>query len=371
MDTIPVTSRPTRSTDRAASSVATTDTLEGMLALEQIAERLSASTLVPLAYQRIQRKERAGKDAQFTQNPSGVSNCMIALDIANRLGMQALMVMQHLYVIDGKPTWSAQMVIASINSSGRFSPLRFVSEERGERVIEYTERVWNRQIDGWDRIPKTVTVNDFAVKAVSTGPSGEEYEGPWVSLEMAVQEGWFQRNDSKWRSPDMARVMARYRAAAFFGRLYAPERLLGLPMEDEVRDIIDVTASATHEFAPASDNNQSEAKIVGDASVATETRTVEEVVAEPTPKADASPGIETAAPTRGKPATEAPKAEEGREAPLISEGQVRVINNTLDRKGISAADLCIALDIDSVPALPKSRVNEALSWIEKAPKSDQ
>jgi hypothetical protein len=31
--------------------------------------------------------------------------------------------------------------------------------------------------------------------------------------------------------------MIRYRAATFFGRLYAPDLLLGMPTADEVRDI--------------------------------------------------------------------------------------------------------------------------------------
>lgn len=371
MENIPVTSRPSQAMQRAQSAIASTDTLEGMHALAQIAERLSASTLVPLAYQSVQRKERAGKATEVTQNPSGVSNCMIALDIANRLGMPPLMVMQHLFVIDGKPSWSAQMVIASINSSGRFSPLRFEVEERGERTIEYTERVWDRAADRWVRNEKKATIQDFSIKAVSTGPNGELYEGPAVSMEMAIQEGWYARNDSKWRSPDMARVMARYRAAAFFGRMYAPERLLGLPMDDEVRDTIDVTASATHEFTgpvfvePAR---------VEEPALAVEPAQDEAPTSPPEPEttqAAVAPTPEEPVQSRGKPVTEAPKVDESKAGPAVNEGQIRVIQNSLERKGLSAADLCMALGIDSVPALPKARVNEALSWIDKAPKSEQ
>ena len=39
----------------------------------------------------------------------------------------------------------------------------------------------------------------------------------------------------------MPELMLRYRAGAFFGRLYVPERLLGLLSVEEVHDIIDVT----------------------------------------------------------------------------------------------------------------------------------
>ena len=56
---------------------------------------------------------------------------------------------------------------------------------------------------------------------------------------MAVKEGWYQKNGSKWQTmPDQ---MLRYRAAAFFGRIYAPEILMGIYSADEVRDFVDVT----------------------------------------------------------------------------------------------------------------------------------
>ena len=38
--------------------------------------------------------------------------------------------------------------------------------------------------------------------------------------------------------------MLRYRAAAFFGRIYAPELLMGLPAADEVRDTVVLTEDA-------------------------------------------------------------------------------------------------------------------------------
>ena len=60
-----------------------------------------------------------------------------------------------------------------------------------------------------------------------------------VSMEMAVNEGWYGKNGSKWQS--MPDLMLRYRSAAFFGRIYAPELLMGLPGADEVRDTIDLT----------------------------------------------------------------------------------------------------------------------------------
>jgi hypothetical protein len=51
---------------------------------------------------------------------------------------------------------------------------------------------------------------------------------------MAVREGWYTKSDSKWKT--MPEVMLRYRAAAFFGRLYAPEIMLGMHSSEEVVD---------------------------------------------------------------------------------------------------------------------------------------
>ncbi len=59
--------------------------------------------------------------------------------------------------------------------------------------------------------------------------------GPWVTWAMVKAEGWLAKNGSKWKSmPDM---MFRYRAAAFWQRLYAPELALGLMTTEEAADI--------------------------------------------------------------------------------------------------------------------------------------
>jgi hypothetical protein len=65
--------------------------------------------------------------------------------------------------------------------------------------------------------------------------TGEVLEGPTVSLEMAKAEGWLTKTGSKWVT--MPELMLKYRAAAFFGRLYAPEVLMGMQTSEEVIDI--------------------------------------------------------------------------------------------------------------------------------------
>lgn len=161
--------------------------------MQRMAKALCASDLVPKEYK------------------GNIPNTMIALEIAHRLGASPLSVMQNLYIVQGKPGWSSQFIIAALNSTNKFSPLRFEEDEQdGGRT-----RAW-------------------AIEKAT----GEKLYAPWVSLSMAKAEGWLDKNGSKWKT--MPELMRKYRAAAFFGRLYAPEVLMGMHTVEEVVDVIDV-----------------------------------------------------------------------------------------------------------------------------------
>jgi hypothetical protein len=58
-------------------------------------------------------------------------------------------------------------------------------------------------------------------------------------MAMAKKEGWATKAGSKWAT--MPDLMIRYRAAAFWGRLYASDLLLGLQTQDEAIEIQPVT----------------------------------------------------------------------------------------------------------------------------------
>ena len=58
-------------------------------------------------------------------------------------------------------------------------------------------------------------------------------------MAMAKKEGWATKTGSKWAT--MPDLMIRYRAAAFWGRLYASDLLLGLQTQEEAIDIQQVT----------------------------------------------------------------------------------------------------------------------------------
>lgn len=158
---------------------------------QRVAKMLSSSSLIPKEFQ------------------GNIQNTMIALEIANRIGASPLMVMQNLYIVHGKPSWSSTFIIAALNSCKRFSPLRFELSGDGDTMECYA---WAYELETKDKII-----------------------GPTVTMKMAKAEGWVDKNGSKWKT--MPTLMIRYRAAAFFGRLYAPEILMGMHSQDEVIDM--------------------------------------------------------------------------------------------------------------------------------------
>lgn len=218
--------------------------LEAFELSQRVAKMLSSSTLVPEQYRAV-LKVKAGKDQngqwvyRDEENPNGLSNCIIALNMANRMGADPLMIMQNLYLIEGRPSWSSQFIMASINSCGRFSALRFEIQDLGEKEVEYQETSWSGGKK--QNLTKKIKIQNLTCVAwVIERESGERLESSKISIEMAVKEGWYQKNGSKWQT--MPEQMLRYRAASFFGRVYAPELLMGLRSAEEEQDrIIDVT----------------------------------------------------------------------------------------------------------------------------------
>lgn len=164
---------------------------------QRAAKLLAASTLVPQQYQ------------------GNLANCVVALEMAQRIGASALMVMQNMYIVHGRPAWSAQFVIACLNQSGRFSSLRY-------------EWVGTEGKDDWG-------CRAWAVEK----STGERVVGPLITVRLAKTEGWFDKNGSKWKT--MSQLMLMYRAGAWFGRTYAPELTMGLQTVEEARDVFDAT----------------------------------------------------------------------------------------------------------------------------------
>ncbi|WMD23336.1 hypothetical protein RAS12_13475 [Achromobacter seleniivolatilans] len=216
--------------------------LQGFELMQRAARLLSSSTLVPVAYrQTIEKLDRFGNVKESRENPNALANSVVALNMAQRMGADPLMVMQNLYIVEGRPSWSSQWIIAAINGCGRFSPLRFRIENRGKRVVEYRSTFWENN-QRQTKVDQVDIEDKVCVAWAIEKETGEIIESPAVSIEMAVKEGWYTKNGSKWQTMD--EVMLRYRTASFFGKLYAPELLMGLQSVEEAQDIIEASTGS-------------------------------------------------------------------------------------------------------------------------------
>lgn len=173
----------------------------------RMARCLNLSSIVPVMYQ--------GKE-------KGLSNCIIALEMANRIKMSPLMVMQNLYVVYGNVGWSSKFLIAAWNTCGRYTTIKY--EYEGDRGTD-----------------------DWGCRAVSTEKAtGVELKSALVTIKMAKDEGWYNKTGSKWKT--MPELMLQYRSAAFLVRAYAPEISMGMQTKEEIEDVIDIEHEEMKEF---------------------------------------------------------------------------------------------------------------------------
>lgn len=157
----------------------------------KMAASLAKSTIVPKEFQ------------------NNANNALIAIEMASRLRTSPLMVMQHLYVVYGRPSWSAQYVIAMINGSGKYDMELQFEEKADDKGKPYSCMCW-------------------------TEKDGRKVTGPVVTMDLAKAEGWYDKNGSKWKT--MPQMMLRYRAASFFGRMNCPDLMMGMYTREEVEE---------------------------------------------------------------------------------------------------------------------------------------
>ena len=166
-------------------------TSDNFMMATQMAKALASSTVVPKEYQ------------------GNFSNGLVAIEIAQRLRTSPLMVMQNLNVIQGRPSWSAQFLIAMVNGSGKYDMELQFDEKTDKDGKPFSCQCWTER-------------------------KGRKVTGIVVDMDMAKAEGWVQKNGSKWKT--MPQVMLRYRAASFFARMNCPELTLGYYSQDEIID---------------------------------------------------------------------------------------------------------------------------------------
>lgn len=190
--------------DRSSTNLCVFSSIDGFEVGQRMAVALNKSTLVPTNF----------------QGEENFGSCLIALDLAARMGLNPLQLMQGLYVVHGKPSFSGQFVAGLINSSGLYK-----TKLKYEQVGEYGKP-------------------SFGYRCYAIDWDNDKVYGPSVTMEMVAAEGWIQKNP-KWRT--MPDLMLRYRCASFFQRTNCPELTFGIPTREEVEDTNGVVDVPSHE----------------------------------------------------------------------------------------------------------------------------
>lgn len=158
--------------------------------LLRAAQMLSQTSIIPQSYQ------------------NKPQDCFVAIEMANRMGVSPMVVMQNMYVVKGKPSWAGQACTMLINSCGKFKDVKHIyTGEKGKS-------------------------NRGCYVTATRISDGSQVDGVEVTMQMAQSEGW--TSNSKWRN--MPELMLAYRASAFFARVYCPEAMMGVQTAEEVYD---------------------------------------------------------------------------------------------------------------------------------------
>lgn len=171
------------------------ETVAGFEGLQRVAKMYSSSQIVPKQY----------------QGAENIGNCVIAIDMANRLKMHPLMVMQNLYIVYGQPSWSSKFLIATFNQCGRYSSIQY-------------EMIGQKNTDSWGCIAYAMEKDTKNI-----------IKSAEITIAIAKKEGWYTKNGSKWQT--IPELMLQYRAASLLIRTHAPEISMGLNTEEEIFDM--------------------------------------------------------------------------------------------------------------------------------------
>lgn len=209
--------------------------------MHKICKMFSSSELVPDMY----------KASEKVSAEKAEANCMIAVEMSQRVGASPLMIMQNMNIIYGRPSWASKFLIATVNTCGRFNPLQFRFVNLGKvGKMTYTDydKKWVTPTNGgrgyYQNTPKQVDfdgelVDNLQCIAYTTAKgSNDILESTPVDIKMAIVERWYTKEGSKW--PTMPKQMLIYRAASFWTNTYAPELSMGMKTTEELQDTIDI-----------------------------------------------------------------------------------------------------------------------------------
>lgn len=168
----------------------------------RMATQLAKSTIIPSTYQ------------------NKPENVIVAIGMAQKLGLDPFTIMQNLNIIKGKTSWSGSFCRTLIEKSNKYTNLQliFVGQKGTDTYGCYMQGV-NKE-------------------------TGETIKGPEVNMKMAKAENW--TSNTKWIN--MPELMLSYRATSFFARVYVPEALNGVQTTEEIEDIFNSNQSQKREM---------------------------------------------------------------------------------------------------------------------------
>ena len=168
----------------------------------RMATQLAKSTIIPKSYQ------------------NQPENVIVAIGMAQKLGLDPFTIMQNLNIINGKTSWSGSFCRTLIEKSNKYTNLQliFVGEKGTDTYGCYMQGI-NKE-------------------------TGELIKGPEVNIKMARAEKW--TSNTKWIN--MPELMLSYRATSFFARVYVPEALNGVQTTEEIEDIFNSNPSQKREM---------------------------------------------------------------------------------------------------------------------------
>lgn len=168
----------------------------------RMATQLAKSTIIPQNYQ------------------NKPENVVVAIGMAQKLGLDPFTIMQNLNIIKGKTSWSGSFCRTLIEKSNKYTNLQlvFVGQKGTDSYGCYMQGI-NKE-------------------------TGELIKGPEVNMKMAKAENW--TSNTKWLN--MPELMLSYRATSFFARVYVPEALNGVQTTEEIEDIFSSNQSQKREM---------------------------------------------------------------------------------------------------------------------------
>lgn len=194
--------------------------LNSLGAMMKLSATLAEATIIPETFQK---------------KPA---NVLIALNMAQRMNADPLMIMQNMYIVYGNPSFSSKFLIGCFNTCGRFTSIKY-------------------EFFG------TPGTDDYGCRAYATEKAtNEQVKSIDVTIGMAKAEGWVDKKGSKWKT--IPQLMLQYRAAAFLIRTVAPEISMGLQTTEELQDTIELTADGSGSFVAEKQAVENEIKAVSE-----------------------------------------------------------------------------------------------------------